>query len=107
MLQLQNLQGRLSVETWVTIGTFDGVHLGHQELIGRMVEEAHAAGAQAAVVTFYPHPAVVLGKRPGNINLSTQSERVEYIERLGVDILVTQTFNSELAATSAKDYALN
>ena len=104
MLQLRNFQGIDSGETWVTIGSFDGVHTGHQELIRRIVDGAHKTGALAAVVTFYPHPAVVLGKRPGNINLMTQQERALEIEHLGVDLLVTQTFDAALAATTARDY---
>ena len=45
---------------WLTIGSFDGVHRGHQILISRLVEQAHAAGDPAAVVTFFPHPVKVL-----------------------------------------------
>ncbi len=50
-------------DTWLTIGTFDGVHRGHQEIVRKLVADAHAVGSQAVVLTFYPHPAIVLGKR--------------------------------------------
>ena len=51
-------------DTWLTIGTFDGVHRGHQEIVQKLVVNAHADYAQAVVLTFYPHPAIILGKRP-------------------------------------------
>jgi riboflavin kinase / FMN adenylyltransferase len=106
MLHLQEFPINHPAETWLSIGTFDGVHLGHQALIRKLVTGAHNAGAKAAVVTFYPHPAVVLGKRPANISLSTPEERASCLEKLGVDILVTQQFDSTLASTSARDYIL-
>ena len=106
MLQLENFNLAISDKTHVTIGTFDGVHLGHQALLTQMVRSAHSSSSKAIVVTFQPHPAVFFGRRSGNINLSTSNERASYLERLGVDVLVSQIFDQSLANTTAKNYVL-
>ena len=107
MILLSDLNIVLPDRTLVTIGTFDGIHLGHQALISRMVRNAHAAGRKAVVVSFHPHPSVVLGKRQGNINITTPEERAGYLSNLGVDILVDQLFNETIATTSARNYVLS
>ena len=107
MLQLSNLNNILPDSTWVTIGTFDGVHIGHQALISDMVKNAHIAGKKAVVVSFHPHPGVILGRRRGDNNITTPMERSVYLADLGVDILFDQLFDTQLATTSAKDYILN
>jgi riboflavin kinase/FMN adenylyltransferase len=89
---------------WVTIGSFDGVHRGHQELIRGLVKEAHQAGAPAVVLTFYPHPAVVLRGISGPFYLTPPAERRELIIRLGVDEVVTLAFNQQLASLSAAEF---
>jgi riboflavin kinase / FMN adenylyltransferase len=60
MHHYRTLEGLHLDRAWATIGSFDGVHRGHQSLIKQMVAQAHAAGDSAVVVTFYPHPAVIL-----------------------------------------------
>ena len=89
---------------WLTIGTFDGVHLGHQEIIRGLVAGAHAEGAPAVVLTFHPHPAVVVRKRQGAFYLTLPEERAALLGELGVDVVITQTFDLQLAATSAPDF---
>ncbi len=89
---------------WVTIGAFDGVHRGHQALLRDFVAEARAHNAPAVVVTFYPHPAEVLGNRRNPFYLSTPEEKAALIARLGVDVLVTHPFNREVAQRSARDF---
>ena len=86
----------------MTIGAFDGVHRGHQALIGQMVAEAHANGRAAVVLTFFPHPSVVLRGRRPSFYLSSPEEKAEYLSALGVDATVTHPFNlavSEITAT--------
>src|SRR5574340_1172500 len=89
--------------TWLTIGSFDGVHLGHQQIVKALVESAHAHHNPAAVVTFFPHPAVVLGKGNGGY-LTTPEERAELLGALGVDAVVTMTFTREVAALTALEF---
>ena len=74
--------------TVLTIGAFDGVHRGHAHLISTTVQRARALGRQAAVLTFDPHPDVVV--RPGNERptLTTVVERAELIAALGVDLMI-------------------
>lgn len=89
---------------WLTIGSFDGVHRGHQEIIRRLVAGAQAQSAPAVVLTFYPHPAVVLRGLTDPFYLSTPAERVEHLAGLGVDIVILQQFDRPLANTSARDF---
>jgi len=88
---------------WFTIGVFDGVHLGHREIIRKLTTDAHANHASAAVLTFDPHPASVLSEQEIKC-LTTADERAEMFGSLGVDIVITQPFTRELAASTAKDF---
>lgn len=95
--------------SWLTIGSFDGVHRGHQKILRNLMNDAHQAGASAVVLTFYPHPSVVLGKRENAYYLTTPEEQAELLGDLGADIVITHPFNREVANTSAQDFmaALN
>lgn len=104
MLHLQSLEGIQFQDTWLTIGTFDGVHRGHQEIVQRLVSKAHADGAQAVVLTFYPHPAVVIGKRNNPSYLTTPEERAEILGDLGVDVVITFPFTPPVSRLSAGDF---
>ncbi len=87
----------------MTIGAFDGVHLGHRALIRWMRENAHAAGLQAVVLTFAPLPRQVL--HPDNRGvLSTLDQRVECFKALGVDGVVVLPFNQALITTPAETF---
>lgn len=90
--------------TVLTIGAFDGVHRGHAHLIGATVQRARAFGRQAAVLTFDPHPDVVV--RPGNERptLTTITERAELIAALGVDLMIVIPFTTELMALTAHEF---
>ncbi len=81
----------------VTIGVFDGVHRGHQQIIGRAVAEAARLGVPAVVLTFDPHPSEVL--RPGShpAMLSTAAEKAALIEGLGADVEIVQPFTPEFS----------
>jgi riboflavin kinase/FMN adenylyltransferase len=89
---------------WLTIGSFDGVHLGHQEIIHRLTTEAHSNGALAVVLTFYPHPATVVRERDFPFYLTTPEEKANLMDSLGVDILVTHPFDKKIASTPAKEF---
>ncbi|HHO46905.1 MAG TPA: bifunctional riboflavin kinase/FAD synthetase [Desulfobacteraceae bacterium] len=87
----------------VTIGNFDGVHLGHQQLFREVVSRASRVGGTSVVVTFDPHPLKVL--RPGAIRLiSTTEQKIELIEKAGIDVLVIIPFDLEFAATGADEF---
>ena len=84
----------------VTIGNFDGVHLGHQLLFSEVVERANILKGTSIVLTFDPHPLKVL--RPESIRLiSTTQQKIELIERAGIDVLVIIPFDKKFASTPA------
>jgi riboflavin kinase/FMN adenylyltransferase len=85
----------------LTIGSFDGLHLGHQALIRSLVEGARAEGLPSVVVTFYPHPSVVLrGRRPA-FYITLPEEKAARLSALGVDHIVTQRFDEALSRVTA------
>jgi riboflavin kinase/FMN adenylyltransferase len=91
-------------ESWLTIGVFDGVHRGHREILANLTAGAHRNDAPAVVLTFWPHPAVVLGKRYDLKTLTTPEERAGLLGELGVDVVITQPFTPEFAKLSAWDF---
>ncbi len=104
MQQFRPLESYHLDASWITIGSFDGVHRGHQALIGPLVEGARAAGVPAVAVTFYPHPAVVLRNLEGPYYLTNPKERITLLKSLGIDEVVTITFDRALASLSAMDF---
>jgi len=99
---LANVQ--LEQPSVVTIGVFDGVHKGHQHLIRRLVEEARATNRLAVVLTFFPHPDVVLRGLSGRYYLTTPEQRAEYLGELGVDTVITLPFNQEMRQIRAATF---
>lgn len=93
-------------QSWVTVGSFDGVHLGHQTLARELVLHAHQQNHQAVVITFSPHPAVFFKRAPLGYSLTSQDERERLLKALGIDQIVTIEFNSEIANLSARDFML-
>jgi riboflavin kinase/FMN adenylyltransferase len=93
----------LAARSYVTVGVFDGVHRGHQQLVTAMVEAAHTAHSAAVALTFDPHPATTLGYEPPLL-LTTVEERVELLSALGLDALVVLPFTPTTAHTSAADF---
>lgn len=100
--QLSNV--RETTPTHVAIGSFDGVHLGHQQVLRKMVASAAANGARSAVLTFFPHPKRVLQGLQGRYYLSTVMERVQQLADLGVDLIITQPFDEVVQHTRAADF---
>jgi riboflavin kinase/FMN adenylyltransferase len=88
----------------VTIGVFDGVHIGHQSIIGHAVRRAHEAGLQSVVLTFDPHPSEVV--RPGShpAVLTGPERKAELIEELGVDVLCVQPFTLDFSRRTAEEF---
>jgi riboflavin kinase/FMN adenylyltransferase len=89
---------------YATIGAFDGVHLGHQQLIRSMVIQAKNDSAKSAVITFHPHPAVLLRSIPMPFYITSPTEKSQLFYELGVDYVVTLTFDSEMASLSPEQF---
>jgi len=104
MQQYHSLDTIRLQNAWLTIGIFDGVHRGHQEMLRQLVAGAHAAGEPAVVLTFSPHPAVVLGGKSDFKYLTTLEERAELLGSYGVDMVITQTFDRALADQTAVEF---
>ena len=88
---------------WLTIGVFDGIHRGHQEIIHKLTAGAHHNGAPAVVLTFSPHPALVLAGRDIRC-LTTPEERASILFGLGIDTVITMDFTHELANHTAENF---
>ena len=88
----------------VTIGTFDGVHRGHQKIIKRLVTIADTEQLQALVLTFFPHPRMVVQKDSSIKLINTIDEKANLIQDLGVDHLVVKAFTKEFSRLTALEY---
>ncbi len=104
MTHITNLEDFYIDNTWITIGSFDGVHRGHQSLVRSLTGAAHREGAAAVVVTFFPHPAVVLRKIESPFYLSSPDERAALMNDLGVDFVVTIPFDETTAEMTAREF---
>jgi riboflavin kinase / FMN adenylyltransferase len=104
---MQHVRSLSSVQlngAWLTIGAFDGVHLGHQAIIQQLTAGAHAAGAPAVVITFHPHPLRVLRGGSGPWYLTTPEQRAELLGDLGVDWVITHPFDQSVASLPGREF---
>jgi riboflavin kinase / FMN adenylyltransferase len=91
----------------VTIGTFDGVHLGHQQIIRQLCAEAKAKGGESVLISFYPHPRKIVQPERYIPELTTLEERIELLKQQGLDNLVVVPFNKEFSQQTAQQYIKN
>ena len=94
-------------KTFVTIGTFDGVHIGHQQVIQNLVSRAHENNAESVLLTFFPHPKMVLQDGIEIQLINTLDERITLLEKTGLDVLIIQEFDADFANQSALDFVKN
>jgi len=89
----------------VTIGTFDGVHVGHQKIINRLLEITRQTGGESVILTFFPHPRMILHPEDLNLKLiTTMSEKADLLERAGVDHLIITPFTRDFSNLSPLEY---
>ena len=88
----------------VTIGTFDGVHIGHQKIIQELIDEAKSSNKKSVLLTFFPHPRMVLQKDASIKLINTIDERAKHLENLGLDYLIIHPFSKEFSRLTALDF---
>jgi riboflavin kinase/FMN adenylyltransferase len=92
----------------VTIGTFDGVHQGHRKIISNIVELAKASGGESVLLTFFPHPRMILHPEDQSIKLiTTIDEKAGLLEELGVDHLIITPFSRDFSNQTPQEYIEN
>ena len=102
MTTIQNISNfSTSEKTYVTIGTFDGVHFGHQKIIEKLVLEAKIANRKSVLLTFFPHPRMVLQKDNSLELINTIEERANLLEKTGLDYLIIHPFSVAFSRMSA------
>lgn len=102
-----DLTGLLPIgnKTVITIGTFDGVHLGHRQIIAQLKSEAAKIGGETVIITFDPHPRKIISFVPGEVKLlNTLEEKIMLLEAAGIDHLVVVPFDHHFANQSAEQY---
>ena len=88
-----------------TIGTFDGVHFGHQKIINRLCELARSTGGESVILTFFPHPRMIIDPENQDLKLiNTIKEKAQILEQLGVDHLIITPFTRDFSNLSAAEY---
>ncbi len=95
---LTELESTNLKNTAVTLGTFDGVHVGHKKIIATLLDVSREKKLRSVLVTFDPHPQVVLGKRGPTELLTTLEEKLELLSTTGIEIVVVLDFNRQLAS---------
>jgi riboflavin kinase/FMN adenylyltransferase len=103
MILIQNIKEIENFEIALTIGNFDGVHLGHQDFLSHIRNECDLKNRKLLVVTFVPHPSFVL-KSKSNFLLNTYKERRDLLQDLGVDFLLEIDFNRDFSTLSPEDF---
>ena len=102
-----NVQEMVSGGSAVTIGNFDGVHLGHRAILSRLKERSTGLGVPSVVLTFDPHPRKVLSS-PESLRLLTDgSDKCRLIEKFGINIFLTIKFDRKFAALSPSEFIEN
>ncbi len=104
MQHLQDLSEVQLARSSLTIGSFDGVHLGHQDLLERMIKPAKELDLPVVVLSFFPHPSVVLRQRTPAFYITTPDEKAELLGKEGVDYVITQSFDLELSKVEAGEF---
>ncbi len=88
----------------VTIGTFDGVHIGHQKILNQITKSAHELNCESLVLTFFPHPRMVLQKDTEMKQLNSVNEKVALLANVGIDNLVIHPFDKEFSRLTAEEF---
>jgi riboflavin kinase/FMN adenylyltransferase len=91
----------------ITIGTFDGVHLGHQKIISQLLQVSQAVEGESVLITFNPHPRKIIKPAESLLQLTTMEERIELLKQMGINNLVIVPFTKEFSQQTALQYVEN
>jgi riboflavin kinase/FMN adenylyltransferase len=91
-------------KTIVTIGTFDGVHIGHQKIIEKLIQGTENSDYESLILTFFPHPRMVLHEASSIKLLNTINEKSGFLKKMGLDNLVIHPFDKEFSNLSAEEF---
>lgn len=91
----------------LTIGTFDGVHIGHQKIISRLNDIKKSPAERSVILTFYPHPRMVLDQSNNIKMLTTMEEKIDLLDKFGLDELIIEPFTKEFSRLSALEFVRN
>ena len=94
-------------KSFVTLGTFDGLHIGHQKVLKNLVTNAQQNNAKSVLLTFFPHPRMVLQKEMDIKLINTIDERIQLLKNIGLDVLIVQEFNTEFSNQTAYNFVKN
>jgi riboflavin kinase/FMN adenylyltransferase len=101
----QGIDGFIAKNPVITIGTFDGVHLGHRKVIDQLNSIAQAINGESVLFTFYPHPRLVISPDNSNLRLiTTLDEKTRRLEKAGIDHMMVYPFTKEFAALSYEEF---
>lgn len=93
-----------SQKSILTIGTFDGVHFGHQKILKKLIQNAKELNCKSVVLTFFPHPQLILNKNSTIKMLNTIDEKIILLQKLNIDAVIIQPFDKEFSELSPEDF---
>ncbi len=88
----------------VTIGTFDGIHKGHQKIFNKVINASKQSNLLSVVLTFFPHPRIILNKYNNVKMIDTLNEKIDHLEKIGIDHLIIHPFNKKFSLLSADQF---
>lgn len=98
------LDFKSTIQTTITIGTFDGVHLGHQSILKKLVDAKNLENYESVLLTFFPHPRMVLQQDASIKLLNTIEEKAELLDKFGIDNLIIHPFDTAFSNLSAEEF---
>ena len=96
-----------SKKTIITIGTFDGIHIGHRKILNKIIQSAHEVNCESLVLTFFPHPRMILQEDSTVKLLNSMDEKIGLLQEIGIDNLIIHPFDKEFSQLTAEKFVKN